>query len=63
MLIDVNKFSNELLSEFKTMFPSYFEEPNELINQFLSSMVFVTALAIKKYDEEVASHYSQSKEL
>lgn len=52
MMIDVKKFSREVVEDVKGRFPALFPEDNELNSQVVSLVATVAAIAIEKYDRE-----------
>lgn len=51
-MIDVQKFSGEVVEEAKRRFPSLTSEDGELGSQIVSLIATVAAIAIEKYDRE-----------
>ena len=51
-MIDVQKFSREVVEELKQRFPSLTSEDGELSVQIVTLIAVVTAIAIEKYDRE-----------
>lgn len=51
-MIDVQKFSAEVVEELKERFPSLTSEDSELGVQIVTLIATVAAIAIEKYDRE-----------
>lgn len=51
-MIDVKKFSSELVDELGHRFPSMSSEDGELSNRVISTIAVVVAIAIEKYEKE-----------
>jgi hypothetical protein len=51
-VIDVQKFSKEVVDEVKTRFPERFSEDAEIASSLLSLIAVVAATAIAKYEKE-----------
>lgn len=51
-MIDVQKFSGEVIEEMKRRFPSLTSEDGELSSQIVSLIATVAAIAVEKYDRE-----------
>lgn len=51
-VIDVQKFSKEVVDEVKARFPDRFSEDAEIASNLLSLIAVVAATAIAKYEKE-----------
>ena len=51
-VIDVQKFSKEVVDEVKARFPERFSEDAEIASSLLSLIAVVAATAIAKYEKE-----------
>lgn len=51
-VIDVQKFSKEVVDEVKARFPERFSEDAEIASNLLSLIAVVAATAIAKYEKE-----------
>ena len=51
-MIDVQKFSKEVVDEVKARFPERFSEDAEIASSLLSLIAVVAATAIAKYEKE-----------
>ena len=52
-VIDVQKFSKEVVDEVKARFPERFSEDAEIASSLLSLIAVVAATAIAKYEKEM----------
>lgn len=52
LMIDVQRFTREIVAEVKEKYPEHFSENGELVSQLISTMAFVAAIAIEKYERE-----------
>lgn len=51
-MIDVQKFSKEVVEEVKAQFPNQFSEDSELVSSLVTTIALVAATAIAKYERE-----------
>lgn len=51
-MVDVQKFSKEVVDEVKAQFPERFAEDGEIASKLLSLIAVVAATAIAKYERE-----------
>ena len=53
-MIDVQRFTHEIVAEVRGKYPKHFSEDGELVSQLISTMALVAAIAIEKYERDQA---------